>query len=1048
MHFRSSLISISVSVESNLLSDLSSTVLLFSLGIGAITFPKISVISGISKSKLDSSASVRLLAAIQQKKINLDSSDWNINSQLVAAKTAIDGYGDTDTLLAGDVHVHGSYFDDFVQGSEFGQFFNLRAGNDTAYGFDGDDNFNGGSGDDFIDGGAGWDNLDYHDDGFDGSGLTATQGIVANISSADFDYGTGIALANRTEDSFGDLDSVFNIESVDGTERDDIIIGSAGHNWLRGNEGNDQLYGNGEGDSLVGGAGDDYLDGGAGDWDTAWYNQSEELNGINVNLAAGTASDDGFGNTDTLVSIENVEGSAHDDIIVGDSNHNNLVGNEGNDVMYGADGDDNFSDRDGNDQTFGENGHDWFHASSGDDLLDGGAGNDTADYRAHTGTTSGITLDMTAIVDAGGYNNVVVTADGFGNTDYLRSIERIHATDSDDSITGDANNNEFFGAGGNDILNGGDGDDFLSGEDDFDTLNGGAGNDHLDGGENDDSLTGGSEGDTFSFSRFTNQGDLTSFGEDVITDFSISEDHLSLYHVPEFTSLEALQSFATQDGSDVLISFVTNDFGIDETNSIRLQNMLLSDLPNMNISFSPIMGTDGDDVIDGGAFGENIVGGDGNDVLNGNGGNDDLFGENGNDILNGGSGFDSLKGGPGNDTLDGGADQDNAVYRWSGETNGVVVDLSNGTASNDGFGDSDTLLNIENIEGSEFDDNITGDAGDNYLDGREGNDIIFGGDGHDGLAGGQGHDQLFGEAGSDWFTGHQGDDLIDGGAGEDQVNYDSWSGTTSGVSVDLSVITPLGGGYSNVVVVTNDGFTDTDYLRNIENVSGTDFSDTLTGDALNNQLRGNGGDDVLTGNQGDDHLQGDDGDDNLNGGPGNDFLFGGPGVDTIDGGADWDNLAFDNWTGVVNGVNVNLALNTVSDDGFGSTDSVFNIERVQGSDFDDIIAGDSFDNHLLGNGGNDTLSGGGGNDSLEGGLGDDLFVLSDGGNIHISDFVAGAGTEDVIDLQDVSSLSDFAGVLAVAVDDGGGNVNIDLGGNNLHLVGVNVASLHVDDFIF
>lgn len=983
--------------------------------------------------------------------VNLDNAQWDVHgdgSVLVDDRTALDGYGGTDTLGAGAISLHASYFDDYVRGSDFGQYFILRAGDDTAFGLDGDDSFDGGSGDDYLDGGDGFDNVQYQNAMYDGSDITTFQGIVANISTTDFNHGTGIAFANRVEDNFGGTDSVFNMDSVDGSNMDDIIVGSDQHNWLRGNEGNDQLFGKGESDNLVGGPGDDVLDGGDGDNDTAWYKNGQELGGINVNLATGIVSDDGFGNTDTLISIEGIEGSEHADTIIGNEVRNVLIGNDGDDLIQGGAGDDHIEGRNGNDQAFGDEGNDWLSASDGDDLLDGGADSDTVDYQSYVGTTSGISVDLSVLVNAGGHSNVAVASDGFGGTDYLRNIERIHATDFNDSITGDGNQNDFFGGAGNDVLNGGGGNDYLSGEDDFDTLNGGVGNDHLDGGENDDNLTGGSEGDTFSFTRFTQQGDLTSFGEDTITDFSVAEDHLDLWQVPEFSNLATLLSYAVQDGSDVLISFVSNDFGVDETNSIRLQNLTIADLSNMSISFSPIAGTENDDVLNGTVFDDNIQGFGGNDVLNGNDGNDDLDGGTGNDNLNGGTGYDNLRGGPGDDVLDGGTDQDNANYRWSGEINGVTVDLSTGITSNDGFGNTDTLVSIENVEGSEFADSIAGDAQDNHLEGREGDDVIHGAGGNDSVRGSEGADQLFGETGADWFDGGPGDDLIDGGADEDRVNYDGWTGTNGPVTIDLSTIVASAGGYANVVVVADDGHGNTDYLRDIEHISGSDFSDNLTGDAQRNELIGHNGDDVLIGNEGDDHLQGDAGNDSLIGGAGNDFLIGGDGADTIDGGADWDNLAYDSWTGVVNGVNVDLGANTVSNDGFGNIDSVFNIERVQGSDFDDVIAGDGFDNHLVGGGGNDTLSSGGGNDSFEGGSGDDLFILSDGDSIWIGDFVAGAGSDDVIDLQAVTSLTDFAGVLSAAVDDGAGNVNIDIGGNNIHLVGVSTGNLHADDFAF
>ena len=144
---------------------------------------------------------------------------------------------------------------------------------------------------------------------------------------------------------------------------------------------------------------------------------------------------------------------------------------------------------------------------------------------------------------------------------------------------------------------------------------------------------------------------------------------------------------------------------------------------------------------------------------------------------------------------------------------------------------------------------------------------------------------------------------------------------------------------------------------------------------------------------------------------------------------------------------------------------------MSGSPFNDIIIGDANNNHLLGGAGNDTLNGGAGSDSLEGGEGDDtlivsdngdylvggsgndIFILSDGVNATIEDFIAGAGTDDVLDLSNISALADFAAVIAAA-DESQGHVEIDLDGvfdgvNVIELTGVaTIAELDSGDFIF
>ena len=82
----------------------------------------------------------------------------------------------------------------------------------------------------------------------------------------------------------------------------------------------DTLIGGEGNDTLIGGAGADSLDGGAG-IDTADYSGSES--GVTVDLSAGTGTG-GDAEGDTLTSIENVTGSAHNDTLTGDAGANTL----------------------------------------------------------------------------------------------------------------------------------------------------------------------------------------------------------------------------------------------------------------------------------------------------------------------------------------------------------------------------------------------------------------------------------------------------------------------------------------------------------------------------------------------------------------------------------------------------------------------------------------------------------------------------------------------------------------------------------------------------
>ena len=149
------------------------------------------------------------------------------------------------------------------------------------------------------------------------------------------------------------------------------------------------------------------------------------------------------------------------------------------------------------------------------------------------------------------------------------------------------------------------------------------------------------------------------------------------------------------------------------------------------------------------AAGQLLTGTDGSDSLGGGSGNDALRGEGGDDYL-----LDSA----GNDVLDGGLGRDTVNFEAASAS--IRVDLGLGVASSsDG---SDTLISIEAVTGSVFDDSLIGSAGDDYLSGYAGNDSLIG-------AGG--NDTLSGDAGNDVLEGRGGDDRIDGGPGVDRAVF-------------------------------------------------------------------------------------------------------------------------------------------------------------------------------------------------------------------------------------------------------------------------------------
>lgn len=170
---------------------------------------------------------------------------------------------------------------------------------------------------------------------------------------------------------------------------------------------------------------------------------------------------------------------------------------------------------------------------------------------------------------------------------------------------------------------------------------------------------------------------------------------------------------------------------------------------------------------------------------------------------------------------------------------------------------------------------IVGNNANNILTGFNNvNDII---------AGQGGNDTLFGLSGNDTLKGGTGTDTLNGGVGIDTADYRNvvldptgpagpvlTIGATAGVTVNL-----------NLTGFQNTGGAGFDRLVSIENITGSNFNDTLTGNALNNRLDGWTGNDILNGGAGNDTLLGWTGNDRLNGGTGNDQLFGEAGNDQL-----------------------------------------------------------------------------------------------------------------------------------------------------------------------
>ncbi|WP_274609266.1 beta strand repeat-containing protein [Mesorhizobium sp. L-8-3] len=785
--------------------------------------------------------------------------------------------------------------------------------------------------------------------------------------------------------------------NIQGTPGDDVLVGTSADDVILGLQGEDVISGGEGNDTLDGGSGTDDDDNDL--YDILDYMQDGGSQGVVVDLAAGTATDS-YGDTDTITEFEGVVDTNLADTIIGSDNDESYFVNGGADVIDGAGGFDELNyhladqyggnavgivvtfnndmsgigggtvvDPFGDTDTFanieairgtryadtmtGGLGDQRFRGLDGADVIDGGSDYDTVDYRrdANYGGLNGIDADLED-VDGEGFGRIL---DGFGAEDRVRNVEQIRGSEFGDAIRGDAGANDFRGEGGNDLLDGRDGDDLLRGGAGDDILAGGGGFDFIAGGEGMDVLV--------------LQGSST--------DYSITSNG---------------------DGT-----YTVTDHGGNGDDQDVVSEIELVEFSNGSIAFGLLAGIEG---LHGTEADDNPLTGTANaDALFGHAGNDAIYGMEDEDVIAGGAGDDIIDGGSGT------SDDENGVYdavdymqdAAEGGTQGVVVNLATGVAT-DPFGDTDTLIEIERVFGTNFADSITGSDQDELFDPHGGADTIDGGDGWDEVTyhhsqwhGGTGGitvtfddgtanttdgsivdpygdvdhftnieavrgtnqvDVMTGGLGTQRFRALAGADVLDGGADVDMLDYrrDINTGGEEGIDADLEDIDAEG--YARI----KDGFGDYDRVRNIEQIRGTGFDDAIRGDGIDNLLQGEGGADFLSGRHGDDVLHG---------GLGDDVLVGGSGADVLDGGAGAD---IADYAGSNSAVTVNLTTGSgVGGDAAG--DTLIAIEQVVGSAFDDTLAGDGAANVLDGSGGNDLLNGGAGIDQMSGGLGDDRFYV-------------------------------------------------------------------------
>lgn len=384
--------------------------------------------------------------------------------------------------------------------------------------------FEGGRGNDLVDGGPGRDTASYS---------TSHRSVKLDL-----------AIAGAQDTGAVGRDTLRSVENLVGSRFADRLIGSNGSNELEG------------------GAGDDYVDGRAG-LDAASYRSAARA--VLVDLAvAGIQNTQGAGR-DTLIRVENLVGSAHDDFLFGNGTANVLTGLGGDDyldgrggrnVLIGGPGNDTYVLRSSSDRAvevlylggsdtaivnfdyslpeaiekvvFGAAGLEvkagWraerFFMGAGDDRISylndspGGLGSEwgaVADYSSSERGGVGVDLRVTTPQATGG-----------SGTDLLWGIQHVVGSAFNDVLNGTAAANRIFGGAGDDEIYGLEGGDiWLGGGEGNDLIQGGSGADNIEGGAGADRLYGGADADTFFIRELSDT-------PDILFDFKTGQDKIAI----------------------------------------------------------------------------------------------------------------------------------------------------------------------------------------------------------------------------------------------------------------------------------------------------------------------------------------------------------------------------------------------------------------------------------------------------------------------------------------------------------------------------------------
>ncbi|QXH62306.1 beta strand repeat-containing protein [Pseudomonas azerbaijanorientalis] len=671
-------------------------------------------------------------------------------------------------------------------------------------------------------------------------------------------------------------------DNMQGTAGNDSLYGSAGNDVINGYAGNDVLYGAAGSDRLLGGLGDDTYIVDALDTLVELANQGIDVVQSEISYTLGD-------NLENLILTGNssINGT-------GNALNNTFVGNSFNNVFNGAAG---------------------------------------TDFVSYAYSNYGVSVDLSN-------TGSQYTSQGY---DTFVSIEGVIGTDDSDTLTGNALANILYGGADNDTLNGGGGND---------SLDGGSGADQMTGGDGSDVYYVDNVGDIVSETNAVASTGGTDSVYSYLGTYTLGNNVENLRLLSTGAANGTGNSLNNVIDAGAGNNILNGGAGIDTASYAYATAAVTANLAlttaqatggsgsDTLLNFENLTGSNYHDKLTGNALANTLSGGLGSDQLNGAAGADRMIGGDGADLYyvdNAGDivsetnavastgGIDTvyslisaytltdnvenlrllatgvangtgnslnnvIDAGAGNNVLNGGAGIDTASYAYA--TAAVTANLGLTTAQATGGSGSDTLLNFENLTGSNYHDKLTGNALANTLSGGLGSDQLNGAAGADRMIGGDGADLYYVDNAGDIVsetnavastggidtvyslisaytltdnvenlrllstgaangTGNSLNNVINAGTGNNVLN--------GGTGVDTASYLYAGSAITASLAVTTaqaTGGSGADTLLAIENLTGSNYNDRLTGNTAANLLNGGGGNDILVGGMGKDVLTG------------------------------------------------------------------------------------------------------------------------------------------------------------------------------------------------